>query len=287
MKRLVIILAFFISKISTGQSLTDLNMKAFNLFIDNKYDSALFIYKQLILSDQRVNNSYYYSQVGACYDNLSNLKLAKESYLDGLKDTFDLFRPVGQRACCHGLADVYMKENNFNDALKYLRLAEQKFPHHKICNAGEFERKIWLRYKFAKCFDGINQIDSAISYLTPYMFAKPENLSWDSSTYLGIINYYYSLLLKNYSVVELKSQMDCALQNTFYKTEADLVLNTKFPNHHYFNVLCYLNFLDNRVTLRNGGYEAEGWGGEPVLEFSKESLLKYFMETPGYNMIAK
>ncbi len=286
MNKLVTLIALFLSVQCVGQATANrLADTAFEYYLINKFDSALYYYQKVdvISSDRR---PYLNAQIGKCYKGIGKIALAKASFLEAIKDSFTVKRTYfGQRSACHVLVDIFMAEGNYSKALDYLKLAERKFPHYRICGAGEFERKVTLTYKFAQCYEKLNQLDSAIKYMSPYVFAKTEDVTLDSLDYINTIEYYYTILKQKYSECELKSSLDAAVQKAYYKKTFDFESYRSDPKYKNYVVECYIEFLGNRITLENSGYEANSWGGEPVLVFTKDYLLKYFTETPLYKKI--
>lgn len=288
MKKILTILTIFLSLSTFGQTVENsLSDKAFQLYQKEQYDSAIFYYKEVLKLNDNSRIAYFLMQVGKCYSEKNELEHSKNYYLQCLNipDTIERFN-YPQREACFGLSDIFQVEKNYNQSLRYLKIAEAKYPHRKICNAGEFERKIILKDKFALCFEKINELDSAINYLTPYMFAKTEDLLMDSVEYIKIIENYYNLLRKKYSMCELKSLLDNAIKNVYYNKKQDNA-NIDSLKYNYYEVESYITFLNKKIVLMDGGYEANSWGGEPVKEFVLEYLLEYFSQTPTYKLITK
>jgi tetratricopeptide (TPR) repeat protein len=273
---------------SFGQSnKKELSDIAFRFYMDKQFDSAAIYYEQVVELATEDNPAYYLGQLGDCYKKIGNRDRAKENYLKCLSDTAKSQHFSPKRDCAHGLADLYLKEEKYGEALRYLQLAENNFPHFRICSNGEFERETNLNYKFSQCFEGLNQIDSAIYYLTPYMFNKAENLLMDSLEYLQINEYYIGLLKKKYSDTEIKKQVFAAVDKIYYKKELDTEWEPISPTDKFYNVLCFFTLFGQKVIVTDSGYEANSWGGEPVLQYSKEYLIDYVKGTPTYKMTIK
>jgi tetratricopeptide (TPR) repeat protein len=286
MSKLITLIALFLSVQCIGQATADRAADtAFEYYWINKFDSALYYYQKVDLfsSDRK---SYFNAQIGKCYKGMGKVELAKASFVEAIKDSFTIKRIYfGQRAACHQLVDIFMAEGNYSKALEYLKLAERKYPHFRVCGNGEFERMSTLKYKFAQCYEKLNQLDTAIAYMTPYVFAKTEDVSLDSLDYINTIEYYYTMLKQKYSECELKSSLYDALQRVYYKKAFDFESYRIDPKYKFYNVECYIEFLGTRITLVDVGYEANSWGEEPILVFTKDYLLQYFTKTPLYKMI--
>jgi len=266
-----------------------LDDQAFDFYLDKKYDSALIYYQKITKKKNRASDPYYLNQIGDCFFYLGKYEQAKKHYLQSLKDTSEAGPYAPQRGSCHNLADVYISENKYDSALYFLRLAEDKWPHLRICSAGEFERLSVLNHKFAICFNGISQPDTAIKYLTQYAFYTTDwyGSNHDSLKYLELVNFYLGVLGKRYSANEIKGEFNTAVKNFYYKKELDLEFKKKYPKENYYRVESYIIFFGNKVILRDGMYEANSWGGEPVAEYSKQYLFKEFSESTLVKLLKK
>jgi tetratricopeptide (TPR) repeat protein len=286
MDKFFLFILFIIPKISFSQDYINTNKDtAFRYYLENKYDSALKYYLKVNSNDNKVK-TYINYQLGNCYKELGKFEIAKKFYTLTIKDSTTIDKIYfSQRSSCLEMANIFLNEKEFAKSLDFLKLAERKFPHHRICSAGEFERKIKMKYEFAKCFEGLNQVDSAIIYLTPYMFAKTENISIDSIEYLKILNFYYEKLNLKISSCEISSAMTLSIQNIFYNKADDSASNRIDPNNNHYEVECYLTFFGSKIWLLNNGYDTKSWGGDPVLFFTKEYALKEFYETPMMKII--
>ena len=287
MKHILIILTILLAQDSKGQFSEDaLSSKAFDLFINEKYDSATVIYKSIIKLDSIDRPAYYYSQIGKCYQEMNKNDSAKSFYKRCL--SFPLssnFLASPQRKSCLGISELFISEHKYELAIEYLRLAEKEYPFRKICNAGEFERNLILKVEFAKCYEGLNKIDSAISFLTPYMFQPAEDLTIDSLEYINYLDYYFKLLSLKYNKCELKKILNQSLSNIYYKKELDTsIINTANAWHEIY---CSINFLGAKVIISNVIYDNISWSEEAKKEYELGNLLIQFKKTPIYQLIIK
>ena len=228
---------------------------------------------------------YYLCKIGECFAGFKNNDSAKSYFLKCLElpDTTKRYiYSLPQRNACLQLYQLLISEGNYELALEYLDKAESKYPYHKACNNGEFERRMQIAKKFAVCFDNLKKTDSAIERLTRYMFTKTEDIHLDSTEYINeYINYYYGLLCKKHSPCDITTTLSDAINNVFYKKE-------KLPSdsaQEYYSVECHINFFGKKVSLENVEYEARSWGGEPVEIFTRDYILKSVKETPIYKKI--
>ena len=288
MLKLVTILSLLVSASSFSQTRDQSNDKAFQFYMKEQYDSAIHYYQKLVLDSSSENVTYLHQQLGKCFFMVKNYKKAEEQYLLSLGsiDSVPNYYPP-LRYSCLGLADLYITTGSFEKSLKFLQLAEKSYPYRNWCGRGSFERKLLLADKFSICFENLNLIDSAISYLTPFMFADTAILSMDIVTYLSICKRYVMLLNKVYSSNTLKSMIECALENVYYKKESAKERGDKYTFGEMYFVNCHFTFLDSRIILENGGYEAKSWGGEPVLYFTKQYIISRLELSPTYQMLLK
>lgn len=256
---------------------------AFGFYRNGQFDSAAFYYEQILQKPLGRSSSYFYAQLGDCYYQLGQLEKAKENYILCVSDTFKTHFFSIKRDCVKNLVDLLLAEKEYEKALGYLRKAESELPHFRICSNGEFGKETMLSYKFAQCFAGIGQLDSAMNYLTPYMFSEPYGM--DSLGYIEIVEFYIIILKKKYSDAELKLELKNAIKQMYYKKEKDEEWEPLSPGEEFYNVLCYFTFYGQKVLLVDGGYEAKSWGGEPVKEFKKRSFIKFLKRTPTYKRI--
>ena len=290
MRQTLAILITVLTLSSFGQSEKKLDDKAFDFYLDKKYDSALIYYQKIAKKKNRASDPYYLNQIWDCFFYLGRNEEAKENYLQSLKDTTEPGRPFApQRGSCHNLADVYIRECKYDSALYFLRLAEEKWPHFRICSAGEFERLSALNHKFAICFDGMGQPDTSIKYLTQYAFSTIDRFRSgdDSVKYAALVNFYLGVLDKRYSANEIRGEFATAIKNFNYKKELDPEFKKKYPEENYYNVESYIIFFGNKVILREGTYEANSWGGEPVEEYSKQYIFKRFSESILFRLLKR
>jgi tetratricopeptide (TPR) repeat protein len=286
MKNIITTIAITLSLSCFGQYADNsVHMKAFRMYQNDKFDSAIIYYKELL--NQQIDNrdDYYFMQLGKCYFELKEFENSKKYFLNCLTVIDTVYKNnYAQRESCFGLSEIYQLENNYEASLNILKLAEAKFPHRKICNAGEFERKMILNNDFSLCFEKLNMIDSAITYLTPYMFTKPDDLLIDSIDYLKLVNNYYRLLCKKASPKEVKNIFERAIKEVYYKKLVDTT-NSYITTNTWYNVESYFSFFGKKVYLCNVTYDINSWGREPVKSFELSTLLEYLRSTPAYELI--
>jgi len=122
-----------------------------------------------------VANYYFEKKSFAKSDSLFkiflNIKHPKKYKDKGLKDYFDFeLAPKNYYHYVYEfLCDTKLEQQNFTEALKYIKLAE-KSPFQHFCGNAYMSRGPFLADKKAKCYIGLNQQDSALITLLPHIF---------------------------------------------------------------------------------------------------------------------
>lgn len=282
MKKLVIICISLFPLFCFNQSdLKTLKDRALGFYYQEQLDSALFYYEKVLELVDSKESVYYHGVLGDLYLESNNLEKAKENYLQCIEYTSKERRSYS-RNCFLGISDIYLYEKNYKKALENLKLVENNFSTFRICSNGGFEEKTELNYKFAQCYFGLNDVNKAISCLTPYMFSFAEGLIMDSTKYIEISNFYVKLLRSKYDNNELTKLLSTSIENMFYSKQEFTEMNAENSEDNWFNVICYFEFLGERVTLIDGGYESNSWGGEPVSVYTKKYLIELIYNTPTY-----
>ena len=262
------------------ESNSSLDETAFDYYLDHKYDSAIILYERL-LQRTKSGNAGAHEYLGKCYTAIGKPEIAITHFYECLNDTSE--SQLRLRGCCLGISRAFNKVDSHQKALRYLEMAQQKYPYRAICSNGEFSRKARIKYRYAKCFEGLQQIDSAIKYLTPYVFGRPKDVVMDSMRYLEIVHYYHDLIGKTYSDSVLKQHLKSALANLHYKKTDIKAYKSREGNWKSLEV--YFHFLGTKVVIYDIRYEAESWGGEPVERLSESKFRRIIQNLPAYKMI--
>lgn len=131
------------------------------------------------------------------------------------------------------LANIYIKEKNYKDAVKYLDLTI-KYPYRHFGGNEYAADDIYMSELYAKCYIGLNNYEKAYEILLPNIL---ENGLADNSDLVDIA---YDALLKKYTREDLKSKYEQAFKN--YKVEK--VKSEKEEYEKYF-----IFFLDTKIEL--------------------------------------
>lgn len=135
------------------------------------------------------------------------------------------------------LADIYIKDSNYREAIKYLDLTK-KYPYRHFCGNEYAADEIYMKELYAKCFIGLNNRNKALEQLLPYLL---ENGLANNSNLVALT---YKTLLQQYSKDELKVKYEQAFKN--YQYEVVKNKNDKNESEKYFII-----FLDTKIELNS------------------------------------
>lgn len=133
------------------------------------------------------------------------------------------------------MARIYIQENNYLEAIKYLELTK-KYPYLHFCGNGFAADAIFMSELYGKCYLGLNEYDKAYKILLPNLL---ENGLADNSDLVDIA---YNALLKKYTKEELKIKYEQAFKN--YKVE-----KVKKGKNEYQNY--FISFLGNKIEINS------------------------------------
>ncbi|WP_156900381.1 tetratricopeptide repeat protein [Flavobacterium filum] len=131
------------------------------------------------------------------------------------------------------LADIFIKDSNYTEAIKYLDLTK-KYPYRHFCGNEYAADEIYMSELYAKCYIGLNDRQKAIETLLPNLL---ENGLANNS---DLVNLTYQTLLQKYSKDDLKIKFEQAFKN--YQIEK--VKNKDSEYEKYF-----ITFLDTKIEL--------------------------------------
>ncbi|NII27721.1 hypothetical protein HB364_21745 [Pseudoflavitalea sp. X16] len=263
----------------------ELSDKAFDFYLHkNKFDSALFYYRQIdqLFPDERP--VYTNGQIATCYLKLGDTSKAEKYYLRCL--SFDKsLDSVGlsQTRASFALFDIYYARQQFRQALTYLEYTKTKFkPLRPLCQGthGGYEQKLTFAYKKSLCLYGLGEKDSAISALAPYIFRPVWDVYLDSVEYETMSRYFVNTVFELYGKTKAKAHLQDALNQLVYKTHYD-----EQSGMIFFAADCSIRFLNTTISLYPGGGCQVDKKGDIPEYYSKETLLKEFVDSPAYQYI--
>lgn len=164
------------------------------------------------------------------------------------------------------LADLELKNNNYQEAIKYLDYTK-KFPYRHFCGNEYAADEIYMAEMYSKCYIGLGQYEKAYDILLPNIV---ENGLANNSE---LVNTAYNALLKNYKKEDLKAQFE----NSFKNITA--VKETRNKNEYTFY---YINFLNRKIKLSS-------WKlSEMLAETEKDKVIKEILEeSEFYKLLSK
>ncbi|MBX7155439.1 MAG: hypothetical protein U0Y96_03095 [Candidatus Kapaibacterium sp.] len=237
-----------------------------------------------------------YYNLGECYAKLgaeaNAIRYFRYCIADSNKTKQHRIFSYPERNACISLSEIYYNNHNYDSALYYLRLAERQFKYRTIFGGeGSLEDTVSILVKFAKNFEQLNQLDSAIMYLAPvafkYMNYIAKGFIGNDTQFDSIPRYYISLLRKRYSKAELKTMMATSLGNLRYEITEDTTFKSKYRDEKRMCIYCSLDFAGTRVVLDDYSYSynyKKQKGRVPEL-LAKKHFLEEVQSTSVYKAI--
>ncbi len=133
------------------------------------------------------------------------------------------------------LAEIYIEEHNFKEALKYLNLTK-KYPYRHFCGNEYAADDIYMSTLYGKCYLGLNDLKKAYDALLPNLIDN----GLADNTHLVTIT--YNALLKTYKKEDLKVLYEQAFKN--YKIEKRTSDKDEYEDF-------YISFLDKKIELNS------------------------------------
>ncbi len=283
---LFILVAFlFTQKIYSQNSLHDsLYLNALFLEEDKKYDSALLMYNYLY-----INAGYkYYSRalyyIASVQQKIGNEAMADSLYKMCLQDT-NSHSEFEKYYSSLKLADSKIKKKEFQEALNFLTLHKTYSPNI-FCSGGSNQRNLSFVWKSALCLNELENVDSAINLLTPFMFKGKELLSYREEYYDSLNNFYYKLLLKKYNKCSLQLMVFDAIKLLQYSQSINKTIPITFEESDPVKIQSYLTFLNKKIWfldyttwIDNKNPHDEAFGKRTTIKTIQQSgLYKLIME---------
>lgn len=241
-----ILLLFFIPLLLGAQPKKTLYDKARELKRDGRYEQAIRIFKKSFDREPE-DRAWVLNAIGdieIIRGNFHEAQLKYSSILTEFKDDNYYLQYIVHLK----LADIYINRKDFEGALRYLRSSEDYKNMHG-CGTGKYEQEYELCYKYALCYDGLNQVDSALNKLTRFMF-KDCPLLTRQKQHVERNRFYYQLLLKKYDPCVLQGEMLNAINNLNYFRRPD----TSWTGISKMQrITCSLNFFGETIVLGDFG----------------------------------
>ncbi len=115
---------------------------------------------------------------------------------------------------CNELAEIYIKKEKYEDALKYLLLANSKYFTGTFCGNGDYGKKLTNSFLISEMFEKTNRPFDALKVLVPYTFSCL-SLSENNTKAFEKCE---KLISSSSKAIELKLEIDNAINNITFKT---------------------------------------------------------------------
>lgn len=268
---------------SKGQTQDSLYEKAFRFSSQNQADSAIIYLNKILLIAPAEKLPHLHLWLGKVYLENSQYNEAKKQFFLVVKG-HRLKKSItsSQFSACHYLFDIFIKENNADEALKYLQLAEKKLSSKPIL---EFEEKAVYAYKYATYYKMKGKSDTVISLLTPYMFRKYGDFLGDTLKYNPLIELYTTTLWAKYGYDKAKEILLNSLKNNL-EYSLDSTRNDVIENTHY-HLRCSFELLGQKILLKDLDFYLIGGWEHTKEKYTKNFFIKYVEATPTYQALVK
>ena len=187
--------------------------KAFELYQDEELDSALLLFRQF--QKQFTNSSLLprvHYNIGYIQQEQGRLTECKEIFLEILQSDYNEKEAGGnglmgeqyalyKHFSSERLAKIFIDEKNFDEAEKYVRLYDKRYPYEHFCGNELSSYQISRAIDYATVLDGQGKTEEAIKKLLPYIF---RNGLADNE---ALINNLIALLDKRYKTDEIKMEL--------------------------------------------------------------------------------
>jgi hypothetical protein len=265
---------------------------AFTYFHSNNYTCAIPLYKKAI-SEKK--DTYFMKMLALCYAKTDSVEQEKSVLEMATKMAPDLL--MNGAFCSATLADLYLKEKDYQKALYYYDLYAVKMKYDRMPDRNMHAYYLYLENDRSKCFEGLNMIDSAVAILTPYVFCTYKDLQAliyipndpqmkvDSLKHDSLCTRYLSLLVKLHSEKNVKAEYKKA-ESSFYYYETKTSLQNGYIKKA---AICGFTFYDIPIIYNSYAEEydpKEKQIPEPqIFVFGRTYQLKAFRNLPLCRMI--
>jgi tetratricopeptide (TPR) repeat protein len=183
------------------------------------------------------------------------------------------------------LADAFIGSKEYDKALLVLDSIKLYAELHS-----RFNKIRDMHFRKAQCFVGLNNIDAAISILTPFIFSG--NGSKEGQKTKEVILYYKETLLKKYKLNAIKKALRTSIkkitiENTFLSEKTSLS-DTSYK--HEWRHKSYTYVLNTEVILKSLGYvyfNKANFKVECPSEFKRKAIEKIIKDSFFYTGIFK
>jgi tetratricopeptide (TPR) repeat protein len=258
--------------------------KAYNfLFIKKQADSALLHYQQIVQQFPNNKQAHTYLLMGNCYLALHDTTNAQLYYTKCLD--IANYKPTGsmvEQDACFSLADIYCHNKDYKKALTYINNATTIYkPLVALCTMGTNGQEVLMRaYKKARCYNGINQKDSALIQLAPIIATMANDVFIDTLAYKSIVHFFANTIIEIHGMQQTKRNLNYAVKKTNYKTSYTEILGTIMCT-----TTCYITLSNIKINICDRRDDQVSKRGEIPSNYSKKILLDNFKKSYLYKCL--
>ena len=167
---------------------------------------------------------------------------------------------------CKILADLELKDKNYQEAIQYLDRTKE-YPYRHFCGNEYAANDIYMANMYSKCYLALNEYDKALDILLPNIIEN--GLAGNSF----LVKTTVDALLKNHTKESLKFQFETAFKNI----SAEKEIRNKEEYTYY-----YIHFLNRKIQLNAWDLYAQ----LPKEEFDK-TTQRILTESYFYKLVSQ
>lgn len=146
---------------------------------------------------------------------------------------------------CKNIAAIYLEQEEYSKALKYLKLTK-KYPYQHFCGNEHASNDLYMAQFYAKCYLELGDVKKALEHSLPHIFYNGlANNSQIVELSISILNTHYD---KETLILDFKESID--------KHYAELIKGDDYEWEKYF-----IDFMDVKIEIHYAsifGFEKEG-----------------------------
>jgi tetratricopeptide (TPR) repeat protein len=269
MKKCLVLLPVILMTITVlAQKPEELFEKAGDYYQEEQYDSALLIFEKIYKKgkgdEALIAKSFY--NMGDIYAVKKNYAKAKEIFSAILDADYDEMDKGGLGEGIMGepyalyknnsakrLAEIALIEKNYSAALNYTDLFYRVYPYHHFCGNEYKSDEIYVAYTYARCYQGLQQTDRAISSLLPECMYS----GLASNGY--VVEMACDLIREKYSKEQIRQELEQAVSQVKFKTRG----KGRYKYDYYYTrvfgremeITMYSGSLDYKIAAKLEGIE--------------------------------
>ena len=191
----------------------------------------------------------------------SNFNDLEGSGKDIMDNPYTLYKHNSSRI----LSEIYFNRKNYNKALDYLKISDEKFKFYADCANAAVEYDIETAISFSKCYSALGDTNKAIEVLMPYVFPV---------LFGGVkeaVNNLVPLLKSKYGVDEFEKEVKLMIDNIYFDKDYKKVFTKLFEKP----ILFKFN-LDLDDMIFEGKINKNAVTEEEIKEYVKNKIQGYY-----------